>query len=447
MPFPEGPHHTAPGYCSMKNNKCKIAYTSLIIAHLLSGCTLKLTTDLSKVIGVENPQQLMASSEAQQIATRIGEGMGTKIMEGEILAEDMGKGLGEVFLKPEQVDLITDPISLDLIEKSGTAAMRAGKLREAIHSFKRTKNLARLEEIALILFDQGNAEEAADLHQYLIDHAWPLRAPYLVAHHVEQQGLATISTAYLKEIDPQHYNAHYTRRGHTILDAISLNEDFVRNNTISKQDMINKLKTSPVIMLADAYFDTQQHDFFLEIFNALYHKDLHIGLEQELERLKDNRMAAEKLHYLPMLRFIEEKGASTFIHGPLPGTNTANPEAVDFFQWDSALAATVSDLVNKNKQVLLIVGSTHASTDHLPFIIEERSAINPVLVVQSPLNMHAEQWFKKHEATRKRLAAWGAGDGSVITIDNDFYLNTPLSSNDYKHYIELFALEPLSTAR
>ncbi|MCK5011662.1 MAG: hypothetical protein KAS98_14295, partial [Deltaproteobacteria bacterium] len=75
-----------------------IGYLILAFSPLLlptSGCTLKLTTDLSKIVGIDNPKKLIGSEEAQQIATKIGEGMGTKIMEGEILAEDMGKGLGK----------------------------------------------------------------------------------------------------------------------------------------------------------------------------------------------------------------------------------------------------------------------------------------------------------------------------------------------------------------
>src|SRR5210317_2502078 len=91
-------------------------YCLLFTIFLLASCTLKLTTDLSKIIGIDNPSELMQSEEAQQIATRIGEGMGTKIMEGEILAEDMGKGVGEVLLRPQSVPLIEDPISVELIE-------------------------------------------------------------------------------------------------------------------------------------------------------------------------------------------------------------------------------------------------------------------------------------------------------------------------------------------
>lgn len=428
----------------MRIHRRNIVFSFLVIGHILSGCTLKLTTDLSKVIGIDNPRKLIGSSEAQQIATRIGEGMGTKIMEGEILAEDMGKGLGEVFLKPDQVPLITDPVSVDLIEKSGIAAIQAGKWNEAIDAFKRTGNLARLEEIALILFDQGNVMDAADLHQYLIDRGWPIRAPYLVARRIERQGLTTISNAYLKEIDPEQYNLHYAGKSHTILDTIVLNEAYVKNNTLTKEEMISRLKTAPVIVLADAYFDTKQHSIFLEIITALFHNDPVVGLEEQLVRLKNNRTATEKLNYLPLLTFIEEKRIETFTHGTAGGHDEAGASGtIDFFNWDSSLAAKVSGLVHKGKQVLLITGSTHACTAHLPFLIEERTGIDPVLVVQSPLGLTVQQLFEKHAAMSGRLAEWGAGDGSALAIDNDFYLNTPLSSDDFKVYVDLFNLQPL----
>jgi len=57
-----------------------------------------------------------------------------------------------------------------------------------------------------------------------------------------------------------------------------------------------------------------------------------------------------------------------------------------------------------------------------------------------------KQLFDKQEATRSRLDAWGAGDESAITIENDFYLNTRLSADDFKTYLELFALQPLSAS-
>lgn len=428
----------------MRIHRRTIFCSFLVFGHILSGCTLKLTTDLSKVIGTENPKELMGSSEAQQIATRIGEGMGTKIMEGEILAEDMGKGLGEVFLRPQQVAVIKDPVSVDLIEKGGIAAIQAGRLYEAIDSFKRTRNLARLEEIALILFDQGNVTDAAELHRYLIDHGWPLRAPYLVARRVEGQGLFTLSNAYLKEIDPKQYNLQYAGKCHTILDTVSLDEAYVGTHTVSKADMIRLLKKAPVIILADAYFDTQQHSTFFEILTALAHKDLVIGLEQQLVSLKHDRTAAEKLNYLPLLTFIEDNGIATLTHGFSAIHEAGDMHgALDFFGWDNTLAAAVTDLVGRGKQVLIIVGSTHASTDHLPFLIEVNAGVDPVLVVQSPLGIQVSQLFEKHEALRSRLAEWGAGDGSAVAIENDFYLNDPLSSDDFKRYLALFRLQPL----
>jgi len=424
-----------------------LLYLPVLLVAILPGCTLKLTTDLSKLIGVDNPRELMGSSEAQQIATRIGEGMGTKIMEGEILAEDMGKGLGEVFLKPQQVAVIKDPVTIELVEKGGMAAVQAGRFDEAVDAFKRTRNLARLEEIALILFDQGNAADAADLHQYLIDHDWPIRAPYLVARRIEKMKLFPLHNARLKDIDPQQYNLHYAGKSHTILDTVSLDETYVRNNTLTKADMIMRLKTAPVIILADAYFDTRQHGIFLEIITALSHKDLVIGLEEGLSRLTGSEETADKLNYLPLLSFIEEHGIATFAHGPSAVHKRGDARGtIDFFGWDSTLATTVSDLAGKNKQVLLVVGSTHASTDHLPFLVEVAAGIDPVVVVQSPLGLQVKQLFDKQEATRSRLDAWGAGDESAITIENDFYLNTRLSADDFKTYLELFALQPLSAS-
>ena len=175
------------------HERIKIRTLSMLTFLLfLAGCTLKLTTDLSKLVSVDSPKELMGTEEARQIAKSIGEGMGTKIMEGEVLATDIGEGLGEVFLEPQSVPIVTDPVSVSIIEETGIIQIKEGNYTEAIDSFKRTNNLPRLEEIALILFDRGNTREAADLHNYLIDRKWSLRPPYLVAKHIEEEGLAML---------------------------------------------------------------------------------------------------------------------------------------------------------------------------------------------------------------------------------------------------------------
>jgi len=271
-----------------------------------------------------------------------------------------------------------------------------------------------------------------------------MRAPYLAARRVERQGLAALRNASLKEIDPERYNLRYAAESHTILDTVTLNEAYVKNNTIIKEEMISRLKTAPVIILADAYFDTKQHIIFLEIITALAHNDPFVGLEEQLVKLKDNRTAAEKLNYLPVLDLIEEKEIKTFTHGTAGGHDPRGaPGTNDFFSWDSSLAEQVSSLVDTGKQVVVLVGNTHASTDHLPFLIEERAGIDPVLVVQSPLGVTVRQLFQKHASMNGRLAEWGVGEGFALTIDNDFYLNTPLSFDDFKGYIDLFDLQSL----
>ncbi len=310
-------------------------YCFLFTMFLLAGCTLKLTTDLSKIIGIDSPEELMGSEEAQQIATRIGEGMGTKIMEGEILAEDMGKGFGEVFVKPRTVPITTDPVSVSLIEQAGLKHMQDGNYQEAIDAFKRTNNLYKLEQIALILLDQGDTTTAANLHQYLADRGWSLRPPYLVSKQIEDEGLGTINSSFLKEIDPERYNTDYSRRRYSIFDTITLNEDYINKHSVTKQEMLSKLRVAPVIILADAYFVVKQHTCFLDIISSLNHDNLTIGLEQQLVKIRDNRKAAETLDYLPLLTFIDDSGIDTFTHGPDEPSQSGN--TVNFFDWDTAL--------------------------------------------------------------------------------------------------------------
>ena len=423
---------------------CCLRLTLLILPPLLAGCTLKLTTDLSKIIGIDNPSELMQSEEAQQIATKIGEGMGTKIMEGEILAEDMGKGVGEVLLKPQLVPLIQNPISVELIEANGRAALEQGDYSTAISAFKRTNNLARLEEIALILFDEGATDLAADLHHYLTDRGWPLRPPYLLAKHIEEEGLATINSPVFNEINPEQYNRNYARRHYSLLDTISLEESYMRTNTIIKSEMLSQLRGVPLIILGDAYFVVKQHTCFLDIVASLNHDNLIIGLEEELDKLKGNREVADKLNYLPLFTFIEKNGIPTFTHGPPPEPLTGKtPALIDFFSWDTMVADTAADLIHQGKQVIIIIGDTHVSPDHLPFLMEEKAGINPTVVIQNPLDISLEEILEGKELVcTEELTAWGINEEKALMIDNDFYLNTEMPAQDLKHYIDLFNLEP-----
>jgi len=413
-----------------------------LLLYPLQGCTLKLTTDLSKMVGIDNPEQLMGSEEAQQIAAKIGEGIGTKMLEGELLAEDMGKGMGEVLLEPKKVSIIEDPVSVDIIEKSGISHIKKGNYREAINAFKRTNNLYKLEELALILFDKGNTREAADLHQYLIDRKWSIRPPYLVAKNIEGEGLTTIQNKSFKEIDPKKYNQNYNRRKYNIFDTIPHMEDYIKKNSITTQEMLNRLRTSSVIILADAYFVVKQHTSFLEILKFLNHRELIIGLESQLQELKDNEKKAGKLGYLPIFTFIKENEISIFTHGPRSEDKTKRtPSTINFFKWDKSLAEKTKELAKQGKQVIIIIGDTHISTDHLPLLMEEIVGINPVLVVQNPLNLNVEQILEGKCAIQKQLIAWGMNEDRVLTIENDFYLNTEILPEDLKQYIKLFNLE------
>jgi hypothetical protein len=418
-----------------------ILFFSLLL-YPLQGCTLKLTTDLSKIVGIDSPEQLMKSEEAQQIATRIGEGMGTKIMEGELLAEDMGKGLGKVFLEPQKVAIIKDPVSVDIIEKSGISHIKQGNYEEAICSFKRTHNLVKLEELALILFDKGNTREAADIHQYLINRNWPIRPPYLVAKNIESEGLATIQNKSFKEIDPQQYNQNYNRRKYNIFDAIPHMESYIKKNSITKQEMLSRLREAPVIVLADAYFVARQHANFLEILKSLNHGKFTIGLGSQLQELKDNKKKVSKLGYLPIFTFIKENEIPTFTHGLESNVRTKlKSSTIEFFKWDNSLAEKTKELLKQGKQVIIIIGDTHVSTDHLPFLMEEIAGINPALVIQNPLNLSVEQILEGECGIQEQLVAWGLSEDRVLTIENDFYLNTEITPEDLKQYIKLFNLE------
>jgi hypothetical protein len=225
------------------------------------------------------------------------------------------------------------------------------------------------------------------------------------------------------------------------LDTITLNEDYIKKHSVTKQEMLRQLREAPVIILADAYFVVKQHACFLEIITSLNHDNLTIGVEQQLVKIRDNRETAEKLDYLPLLTYIDDNGIDTFIHGPDGRKKSAN--TINFFDWDTALAEKVEGLVREGRQVIIIVGDTHASPGHLPFLVEARTGINPSLVVQNPLDVSIEQILEENVVCSEELTSRGIGNDTVLGIENDFYLNTEIPAQDLKTYLDLFNLKPL----
>jgi hypothetical protein len=107
------------------------------------------------------------------------------------------------------------------------------------------------------------------------------------------------------------------------------------------------------------------------------------------------------------------------------------------------VADTAADLIHQGKQVIIIIGDTHVSPDHLPFLMEEKAGINPTVVIQNPLDISLEEILEGKELVcTEELTAWGINEEKALLIDNDFYLNTEMPAQDLKHYIDLFNLEP-----
>ncbi|MBW1853609.1 MAG: hypothetical protein JRJ00_02845 [Deltaproteobacteria bacterium] len=218
--------------------------------------------------------------------------------------------------------------------------------------------------------------------------------------------------------------------------------NYIERNSITKQVMLNSLRKSPVIILADAYFVVEQHTNFLEILKSLNHEKLIIGLESQLQELMGDEKKSLKLGYLPFFTFIKENSIPIFPHGHEIEIKTGHTSPIiDFFKWDKSLSEKTKELLQQDKQVMIIIGDTHVSTDHLPFLMEEISGTNPALVIQNPLNISVDQILEEQCDFQEKLIAWGLSKNSILTIDNDFYLNIEIPSEDLKHYIKLFDLK------
>ncbi len=81
--------------------------------------------------------------------------------------------------------------------------------------------------------------------------------------------------------------------------------------------------------------------------------------------------------------------------------------------------------------------------DHLPFLVEKRTGVNPSVVVQNPLDVSVEQIMEENVMCSEELTSRGISDDTVLGIENDFYLNTEIPAQDLQNYLDLFNLKPL----
>ncbi len=412
-------------------------YLLLIFLPFLTACSLKL--DLGEFLGQDESEELIKSEGAQDIALKIGEGIGRELVEGPpVLVENVGKGFAAKIMEPGQLEVITDSVSRRLIEESGINHLNQGEYWEAEQAFKRIGSFTRLEELALLLFDRGLTESGADVHQYLFERGWVLSPPYLTAHRMELEGLPKIETPFLREVKPDEYNKGYTRQNVGILDTIYDLEGYAKDHLISRHEMADRLRSSSVIVLADSYFVREQHDNFLTILEGVSTPKTVLGMEAQVLSLAEGD-APERLGYGRLIEFARARELELLSIGmPLGGEK---PDAVNFYAWDQGIVEKVGEVLGRGKQAVLIVGDTHASIGHLPFLIETVLGVKPSVVSQTPPSLDLRALLKGSEGTGETLKELALDGDNALVVGNHYFLYTEITAAELKAYLKLFNLE------
>lgn len=126
----------------------------------------------------------------------------------------------------------------------------------------------------------------------------------------------------------------------------------------------------------------------------------------------------------------------------------------NFFGRDKLATEIISKYLKQGKQVAIVIGALHTTKDHLPYMIRTITGIEPVIVSQTTLDLHLDGVYinkspeqvtfeKKPSLNRfielqKKLEKQGLTEDKALVVDNNFYVNTLHSIEDYLQYCSHF---------
>jgi hypothetical protein len=203
--------------------------------------------------------------------------------------------------------------------------------------------------------------------------------------------------------------------------------------------MMERLSASPVVLLADSYFVKKQHEVFVQILEEVSTAQTVLCLERQVLSFAEKGDVLETLGYGDLIRLARARELEVISVGmSLEGED---PGMIDFYTWDRGIAERVRELLDEGKRVLLIVGDTHASIGHLPFIIEAELSVDPAVVSQAPPNLNLKDLLDGREGVSRKLRELGLGENNALVVGNDYFLYTETSGAELTEYLERFGLK------
>ena len=327
--------------------------------------------------------------------------------------------------------------------------------------------------------------------------------------------MATANPSYADgiRVNKKEYNQTYEESKDDIFSKIeNMNVD-IPTNTISKEEMYEKLKKSKVILFAEAHTNTKNREVQIKALEAIKNPDLVVGLEafhvNDQKHLDDYIMdktnleefltktnykdpslldALTKFGYLDLLKSLKKnkiktlginyeidketkraiKRVRTLIDKPLLNKDEKKElegicsrewkkyeeQGNNFFERDKLATEIIDEYVKKGKQVAIVIGALHTAENHLPYMIKTTTGIEPTIVSQTTLDLNLDGVYinnnpeqvtfeKKPSLNRfielqKKLEEQGLTEDKALVVDNNFYVNTIHSIDDYLQYCSHF---------
>lgn len=292
-----------------------------------------------------------------------------------------------------------------------------------------------------------------------------------------------LDSAKADSINKAEYNIEYCNKN--VVDdffrGIFNLEEYVKQNTISQNEMYEELKKARIILLSDAHYEKSQKEKHIEIVDKIKNVNLVVGLElfhieqqKELDSYMNDKLSINEVlsnlgfkndykklqdyGYLSWLEFLKENKIKTVALDSLAYVN-------DFYKRDNLATKIINKHLKKGKQVVIEMGALHLTSEHLPRMIKEVTGIDPVIILQNTSNEETEilqgerrkyiirifsplegekdysTEIKERKITYEELREAGLTDKNVLKVKNDFYINSNVQSERLIRYSNDFDLK------
>jgi len=261
---------------------------------------------------------------------------------------------------------------------------------------------------------------------------------------------------------------------------------YLENNLeslISFDEMVDELRKAEVIILSDVHFIPQQKKQHERIIGELYIKELVVGAEflyenqqKDIDNYIRGKINQEEFFdkhwakpifdfysyfgYAGLFDFLGSNRIKTQALSPSIDNKILNflnkkkrqgieppydvPDELreeierelegNYLKKDRFVTNLTDKYVKQGKQFVIVVGALHATQEHLPKMIFDKTGIEPVIVYQDFANFFKEGKHKLNSIEYYKLREQGLDENHVLKIGHNFFMNTQWNGLDFIKY-------------